>query len=87
MIATQQKYSVRVLHLQTEEESDCLNWIVTSINEVTDHYKLRFRDSATLFEHFFHIKELPMNIPCNFDRGINDHNIGLIYKDTFDHIA
>ena len=87
VVSSEQVNSVRVFDFETKKECDGLYWIVSSVNEVSDHDKLVVRYSSSLFEHLLNVVKLTVDVACNFHRAIHWYNVWLLCKDTSYHVA
>lgn len=87
MVAPKQENTIGILNLETEEQRHSFDRIVSPIDKVANHDELILRDASAYLEHLLHIKELPMDIPSNLDRRIDNDNIGLVDEHTLDHVA
>lgn len=87
VVAPEQEYPVRVLHLQAKQQSNSLHTVVAPVHKIPNHDELVLWDAASLPEHLLHIVELPMYIACYFDGGIYYHDVGLVNQDALDHVA
>ena len=87
VVSSQQKYSIWVFDLQTEKQSYGLNWIIASVDEVSNHDEFAVGDVATDSKHFLDIIKLAVDITSNFDWSINGDDVGLVDENIFDHVA
>lgn len=71
MVASKQRDHCWVFDFEAEQKGNCLNRIVTTVHEVTDHHVLAVRDLAAHRKHFQHIVELAMHVACNHHRGFD----------------
>lgn len=87
MVSSEQINTIWVFDFEAKKERNGLNWVVSSIDEVSDHDKLAVGDSSTFFEHLLNIVELSMNITCDFDWAIHWYDVWLLSEDASDHVA
>ena len=78
VVSTKNGDSFGEAHLQSDEQSDGLNRVVTTIDVVTHEEVVSGWRLATNLEEFFQIVELTMNVTADGYRRIDFRNIGFL---------
>lgn len=87
MITSEESNVCWVLKLQAEQELECFNWVVTSIDEISHENVACVGDLTSLIEKLQQVMELTMDITTNSNRGTHWLNIALFNKDLFNLLA
>ena len=94
MVSTNQSYSFGVFDLQTEEEFEGFNRMVSAINEISNEDIASFLDlsawnksSFTGSEEFEEIVELAVDVSADGDGSGDGLNIGLLHEYLFGFFA
>ena len=83
VVTTKNGDSLGVAHFQGNEQSHCLNWVVTTIDVVTHEKVVGAGRFTTNFEKFSQIVELAVDITANGHWRLNTGHVGLLYKNFF----
>ena len=78
VVSTQDCDAVFKSNFQTNQQSDCLNWVVPAIYVVTHKKIVGVRWAATNLEQLHQVVELAMNISTDSDWALYRLDIGLI---------
>ena len=83
MVSSQYGDSISEAYFQTNQQSDCLNGIVASINIITHKEVICVGTLAPNLKQLNQIVELSMNITAHSDRTAHKLNIRLRYQNFF----
>ena len=83
MISAQNCYSFLEPNFQTNQKSNSLYWVISSINVVSHEQVVSVRRLAPDLEEFHQVVELPVNISANSDRTLHWLHIALLRKNFF----
>ena len=87
MIATKKRDVARVLHLETEQQLERLDRVVTTINEVAHEYVLRIRNLSSFLKKFEQVMELTVDVAANRDRGTHRLHVAFFDQDFLDFLT
>lgn len=87
VISSDKSNSLWVSDLEGQEEEECLNGVVASIDEISHEEVICVWALATHFEKLLQIVELTMDITTNGDWTLHMLDIGLFLQNFFCSIA
>lgn len=87
VIASQQGNVGWVLHLETEQQLECLDRVESTIDEITHENVAGVRDLTALVEELEQIVELAVNVSANRDGSLDRLNVAFLDEDFLDFLA
>ena len=87
VVAPQQVHPLGVLHLQAEQQSDRLHWVIPSVHEISDEDVLVIGNASTLRDQVFDIEELTVDVSGYVNRRVHAHNVRLFCQHSLHQIA
>ena len=84
MVSSQKCDVLGVFKLKTQQKLECLNWIESSINEITHENVSWIRNFTTFFEKFLQVMELSMDITADDYWCLHWLDITFFNKNFFD---
>lgn len=87
MVASQEGDSISVSYFKGNEQGDCLDAVMSSIDVVAHEEVVTFRNFASDFKEFHEIMELSVDISADNDGCSDGDNIGFLSEDLFGFLA
>lgn len=87
MVASKEDDVFGVFDFIAEKELDCLDGVVTSIDEITNEDVPVCGELPSYFEKLKNVKELTVDISANSHRGLSLMYVALLEEKLFDFIA
>ena len=87
MVTSEDRKSISESDLQTHEQCNCLNRVISSVNIISHEKVIGLRGLPADAEKFFQVMELPVNISADGDWSANNRHVRLLNQNLLCPLA
>jgi hypothetical protein len=87
VVASKNRQSISESDLQTHEQCNCLNRVISSVNIISHEQVIGLRGLPTDAKKFFQVMELPVNISAYGDWSANNRHVRLLNQNFLCSLA